>query len=73
MVSKREEMRKFIQRESRNAISLMIASMADRPSADTIRQHRESLANEISFHITEHYRFLELADIMEWKKTRTRR
>ncbi len=72
-MSKREEVREFLKRETANAISMLIATMGDREAAATIRSNRESIATQVSWHISEQYRFLELCDIMEWKLTREKR
>ena len=73
MSTKRDEVREFIQREAKNAISVLISNMAERQHGDVIRSNRDSIAGQIAWHIAEEYRFLELADIMEWKRTRVRR
>lgn len=71
--TKRDEVREFIKRETTNAISVLIATIADKEAGSVIRSNRENIAITVSWHIAEQYRFLELCDIMEWKRTRARR
>lgn len=71
--TKREEVREFLKREIRNALGLLVVDMSNKENAEVIRAHRDSIATQVSWHIQEQYRFLELCDIMEWKRTRERR
>lgn len=73
MTTKRDEVRDFIQREVKNALSVLVSNMANRQDGDIIRSNRETMSIQIAWHLTEQYRFLELADIMEWRRTRVRR
>jgi acetylglutamate kinase len=73
MTTKRDEVREFIRREAKSALGEVVASIAHREQAEIIRANRDSLATQIAWHIAEEYRFLELADIMEWRRTRVRR
>jgi hypothetical protein len=73
MTTKRDEVREFIRREAKKALGEVIANAPNREHAEIIRASRETLATTIAWHIAEGYRFLELADIMEWKRTRVRR
>lgn len=72
-MSKREEIRYFVERQARFAMYQHLARMPDRSAAETILRHVSQLASSVAFEIAEEYRFLELADIMEWKRTRVRR
>lgn len=62
-----------MQREATHAIYTFIANATNREHAEIIRTNRDNLASQIAWHIAGEYRFLELADIMEWKRTRVRR
>ena len=73
MSTKREEIRDFIKREAAYAVHQLASTMSDRTAAETIRVNVGMIAGQIAWHIAEEYRFLELADIMEWKRTRVRR
>jgi len=73
MSTKRDEVREFIKRKASSAIADSIASMQDREAAEKIRVNRNYLASQIAFEVADTYPFLELADIMEWKRTRVRR
>lgn len=73
MSGKREQVRQFIDGETRLAIADYISGMNNREHAEAIRQNRNSIAERISFHLWSEYRFLELTDIMEWKRQRVRR
>ena len=55
------------------AMAERIATMSDRDSAEVIRKNMDHVAAAIAFEIADVYPFLELADIMEWKRTRVRR
>ena len=73
MESKNQQVRDFIERQVKESISVYVSQLSDRPSAEIINQHRTSIANRACWHITETYRFLELADIMGWRRTSARR
>jgi len=73
MSTKREEVRDFVKRKTREAIAMHVAEMTDRVVAETIRGSMNSIASAVCWHINEEYCFIELADIMEWKRTRSRR
>jgi hypothetical protein len=73
MLSKRDELREFLERQAREALLLHTATMQDRAAAETIRANARLLSGAVAFNVTEEYRFLELADIMEWKRERIRR
>lgn len=72
-MSKRDEVRDFINRQARCALNELIGEMGNREQAEVIRTNRDYIANKLGWHIAEQYRFLELSDIMEWKRTRVRR
>lgn len=72
-MSKRDEIRRFIQRRSFNALAQRVATMQNREHAESIRLSMESLSHAVAFEIADEYTFLELADIMEWRKTRVKR
>lgn len=72
-IKKRDELRAFINREAVHAMNDWAADEPDRETAETVRGRRAPIAGAIAWHIAEQYRFLELADIMEWKRTRERR
>jgi hypothetical protein len=71
--TKRDEIRAYIKRTIEEGVLLHSARMADRVAAETIRQRASALAGDISWHVCEEYRYLELADIFEWKRERVRR
>ncbi len=73
MSTKRDEVRDFVKRRAWAAIAEKVARMNDRGHAETIRLNIEQLASGIAYEIADTYPFLELADIMEWKRTRVRR
>jgi hypothetical protein len=73
MDSKQDQVREFIKRQIREALLVASAETSDRAMGETVRQNATYLASQCCWHIAENYRFLELADIMEWKRTRTRR
>ena len=73
MTTKREEVREFIQREVKNALYELIATMGNREHAEIIRTNRDFLSSNICWHIAQDYKFLELADIMAWRRTSARR
>lgn len=73
MATKRDEVREFLRREAKRALNDHCVDMSDRESAEVIRKAREGIALAVAWHIAEEYRFLELADLMEWKRTRVRR
>jgi uncharacterized protein YsxB (DUF464 family) len=72
-MTKRDEVRDFVKRESREALNSQIADMSNREHAEVIRQNRDYICAAVAWHLAEEYRFLQLADIMEWKRTRVRR
>lgn len=71
--SKREQVRSMIQRRAYKALAERSATMPDRAQAEVIRVNIQQLSSAIAYDIAEEYAFLELADIMEWKRTRVRR
>lgn len=73
MSTKRDEVRDFVKRKTRTAMSERLAAMSDRAAAETIRVNMDHIAAAIAYEIADVYPFLELADIMEWKRTRVRR
>jgi hypothetical protein len=73
MTTKNEQVREFIQREVKNALYELIATMGNRDHAEVLRTNRDYLSGNISWHFAQDYKFLELADIMEWRRTRVRR
>lgn len=72
MSSKRDQVREMIERKARRAIAEWIG---DNPqnSQQPLQQIRGTLALIVAQRITEEYEFLELADIMEWRRTRVKR
>ncbi len=72
-MSKSEEIYHFMQRQTRAALVEWIASTSDRQSAEIIRQNLNYICNSVGDQVAKEYSFLELADIMEWKRTRTKR
>lgn len=73
MSTKRDEIRDFIKREVRQSLLVVCSDLGNREHAESIRMNINHLSVQVAFHIAEEYRFLELADIMEWKRTRVRR
>ncbi len=73
MATKRDEVREFLRREVKRSINDHCADISDRELAETIRKSRDGIAVAAAWHIAEEYRFLELADLMEWRRTRVRR
>ena len=70
---KRDVLRECIQRRVKDAILIASATMSDRVAAEAIRQHAISLASNIAWHCCDTYEYMEIADIMEWKRTRVSR
>ncbi len=73
MQGKREQVREFLRREISEGLQVAVVEMGDRGAAEVIRTQIGTLSNQISWRFYNEYRFLELADIMEWKRTRVRR
>ena len=73
MNTKRDEVRDFVKRRARAALAESVASMQDRAAAETIRVNLNFICAAVACEIAATYPFLELADIMEWKRTRVRR
>ncbi len=71
--TKKQEVYDFIRRKAKQAISIHSVEISDRAVAETIRANRSNLAEVIALEIAEEYSFLELVDIMEWKRSRVRR
>jgi hypothetical protein len=74
-MTKREEVGAFLTEQAGNAIDHLIAMriQSSPESAKLLADLRNEIALEVAYEITEEYRFLQLADIMEWKRTRVRR
>lgn len=73
MSGKREQVREFIERHVLGCLAEVVADMGNRDHAEAIRSNRRHISQQISWRIWQEYVFLELADIMEWKRTRVRR
>lgn len=75
MATKRQEIYKYMQRQAERALDNLISCNVSTSPEDArvIRRYSSGIALRIADEVSEHYRFLELADIMGWKKTRTRR
>lgn len=71
--SKRDEVRNFAKRKARTALYERAGTMNNREQAEVIRQNVDQLASAVACEIADAYCFVELADIMEWKRTRVRR
>lgn len=71
--NKREQVRSMIQRRASRALAERTATMMNRDHAEAIRLNLQQLSSAVAFEIAEEYAFLELADIMEWKRIRVRR
>ena len=72
-MTKQQEIYYMLMKHSRRAIAVYIANMTNREAAEVIRVHRDDLGRAVSDAIIEEYAMVELADIMEWKRTRVRR
>ena len=72
-VTKRDEVRGMVRRHASEALLLRSATMNDRGAAEVIRTNANHLADAVAYEVCEEYSFLELADIMEWKRTRVKR
>ncbi len=72
-MSKQEEVYFLIQKLAKRGIIAYASEMSDRGIAETIRDRRSDLARAVADAVVEQYSMLELYDIMEWKRTRTRR
>lgn len=73
MSTKRDEVRDFVKRKARQAVADRIATMSDRAAAESIRVNMDHVCAAIAFEIADEYSFIQLSDIMEWKRTRVRR
>ncbi len=70
-MTKPDEIDAFIQRKVREALAEL--AMDNPELNDVLRQQRTTISNYVSSRIISEYGFLELADIMEWKRSRVRR
>lgn len=68
-LSKRAEVREFIKRKAVAAIGEYALDVSE----TDIGKLRYQVAGYIADEVFKEYSFLELADIMEWKRTRVRR
>ncbi len=71
--TKRDVVRELFEKQALTSIANSIAEMPNREHAEAIRLNRRYIASQIAWRIYDEYVFLELADIMEWKRTRARR
>ncbi len=71
--SKRQQVKDFIQRKVTDALYESVCVMSDRAQAEAIRLNINQLASRVAWTVWTEYSFLELADIMEWKRSRVRR
>ena len=74
---KKELIREFIARQVQSAIDHMAADRLLQPIAGSeeaalLIRFKRDISHRVGWQVTEQYRFLELADIMEWKRTRER-
>jgi hypothetical protein len=74
-VSKQTEVADLIRREVRDAVMVLAAEemLTNHDDAVVIRRKAESIGGRAAGRITEHYRFLQLADIMGWKSRAVKR
>lgn len=73
MSSKRDQVREMIERKARRAIAEWMGNNPNGASTKPLYEIHGTLAMLIAQRITEEYEFLELADIMEWRRTRVKR
>jgi hypothetical protein len=73
MTGKRDEMRNAIQRRALSGIYQRCCTMNDRVAAEAIRVNAQMLSSAVAFECCNEYEFLEIADIMEWRRERIRR
>ena len=73
MDSKSTQIRLFIERQVKEAILLYSGEMFNRQTAEVLRLEARIIAQQAGCRVSNGYAFLELADIMEWKRTRVRR
>lgn len=73
MSSKEQLIDQFIERKTKAALYRYVGQMNDRVQAETIRQNITQICFHVSMEVSTEYSFLELADIMEWKRTRVRK
>ena len=72
-MTKAEEVRQFIEAHVMTSLAESITEMTGREHAEAIRLNRRYLASRIAWHFNSQYVYLELSDIMEWKRQRVRR
>lgn len=72
-MSKESEIQSFIKQKALVALNEIIAELSDRQQAESVRNIRLAIAARVGWEVVSRYSFLELADIMEWRRTRVRR
>jgi hypothetical protein len=72
-MSKAEEVRSLMERKVNAALAELIVTMSDREASEVIRRNMGTIGRVVGYEVCTEYSFLELADIMEWKRTRVRR
>lgn len=71
-MTKQQEVISFVRRIAREALA-DYSLWCDADKAKFVRENYEHLSRMVGDRLGDNYRFTELADIMEWKKTRVRR
>lgn len=73
MTTKHNEVYSLIRKLAEESTALASAEIADRAIVETIRVQRKWLATCVADRVVQQYNFLELLDILEWKRQRVRR
>ena len=71
--SKQTLVQAFIKRQVRAALADTLLYDTDEEYVKVVKKHHDRFEREIAYAVTSEYGFVELADIMGWKRTRVRR
>ena len=72
-MSKTDELRKMFSSRIREGLAQWCFDTCERELAERVRANGDRISNSLTYYLTDTYRLLELYDIVEWKRTRTRR
>lgn len=72
-MSKRDEIDGFVRRMACQAIAEIVCELPDGEVEHWLKLNRSYVARMVADQMSAQYGFLELADIMEWRRTRVRR
>ena len=72
-MSKQSEVHTFVKRMASRAVAEIVCGTTDQVVAQWLGRNRTYVALRIAEEVSAEYAFLELADIMEWKRSRVKR